>query len=201
MATATLTKRYARQDAYDAQIAAASAAHRVPVPVIKAIIAHESRFDERAYNDEGGRRGGSRGLMQMSDATARLLGYTGAPDGVYDVPTNLELGARYIADNISYAASNGYGLDSALSMYNGGPSTERPGDGKRTGNSHTAADRATPFVNQAYVDSVMEKVRYFERYESLKSGDRVSLLGIVADNALTMLMSGGLLYLFSRGAR
>lgn len=150
---------YPHEHDYDALIDSASRQFGVSVALIKAFIAQESGFDARAYRAEPQIDDASRGLMQLLYATARDLGYTGTPDGLFNPETNINLGTKYIADNIRFAAANGYALDSAISAYNGGFSGQRPGDGKRT-----TDDDSGPFINQDYVDSVLSKASYFAQH-------------------------------------
>lgn len=146
---------YAHEHDFDAIIDSASNEYNVPVALIKAIIGQESEFIATAYRAEPQINDASRGLMQLLLGTAQNLGFTGNPDDLYDPTLNIRLGTKYLSDNLNYAASNGYGIDSAISAYNGGFSADRNGDGKRVG------DAGTPFINQAYVDSVMSKMAYF----------------------------------------
>lgn len=69
--------------------------------LLMAIARHESALDPmaRATDPRDLARGGSFGLVQMSLATARGLGYKGAADGLYDPEVNLALGAKYMAQN------------------------------------------------------------------------------------------------------
>lgn len=148
--------RYARERDFDREIADAARDYRVPVPMLKAIIAAESAFNPRAYRFEKHLNDASYGLMQLLYKTARSLGYTGQPDGLYDPRTNIRLGAAYIADNLRTAAGNGHSMEAAISAYNAGFSAVRRGDGKRTTNAPGA-----PFINQAYVDRVLKLMQYF----------------------------------------
>lgn len=136
--------------AFDSNIALAASAWGVPASLIKAIIERESGFDPNAYKAEPQIGDASRGLMQLLYGTAQALGFQGAPDDLYDPDTNIRLGTRYLRDLIRTASVNGYGVDSAISAYNAGFSTQRPGDGKRTGDTTD-----TPFINQRYVDAVI----------------------------------------------
>jgi hypothetical protein len=75
-------------------------ANDVPAALVHRIILRESRYNARAVG-----RGGTLGLMQIKHATARTLGYTGAPDGLLDPDTNLTFGVRYLAG--AYRVANG----------------------------------------------------------------------------------------------
>lgn len=160
--------RWTNESKYDREIALAAARERVPLALAKAVIAHESAFNPRAHRAESPRAslpptkdhpdGGdeSLGLTQVLVRTARGMGFTGPKEQLYDVPTNLRLGMKYLGWALRHATSNGYGIPSALSIYNGGPSAERKGDGKRKGSTVEA-----PFINQDYVDTVSRTVAYF----------------------------------------
>lgn len=157
----TVAARYANQDAYTDIIVGAASEYNIPVELIQATIAQESEFNPNAYRAEPQINDASRGLMQLLLGTAKQLGYTGTPDGLYDPTTNIYLGAKYIAGNVAYAESNGFAIDSAISMFNAGPSLERPGDGQRT-----TDDASGPFVNQSYVDRVQSLMTYFAEYNA-----------------------------------
>lgn len=158
--------RWPREREFDAVIEAAGKRHGVAPALLKAVIAQESGFNPRAWRAEPqlGEGEGSRGLMQILFRTGRIFDPRLTPEGLYDPARNVDIGARYLADLLRQAARNGYGIDSALSSYNAGPSPVRAGDGKRV-----TVQRATPaeasrfkFVNQAsYVDPVIRHLRYF----------------------------------------
>ena len=140
---------------------AASAAERygVPVALVYAVVEQESNWKPRAYNPEGSGTNPSLGLMQIRVSTARGLGFVGEPEGLYNPYINLDLGCKFLGDLISNARKNGFGTDSAISSYNGGPSTDRPGDGKRGVKSKgkCTGGLRDPFCNQSYVDSVVDR--------------------------------------------
>src|SRR5450759_1018041 len=117
--------------AFDSIIDESANAWGVPQALIKAVIERESSFDPNAFKSEPQIGDASRGLMQLLYATAQALGFTGDPSELFDPTTNIHLGTRYLRDLIGTAARYGYGVDSAISAYNGGFSTERTGDGKR----------------------------------------------------------------------
>lgn len=162
----TLVRKWKRQDDYDGFIRVAIARHgnAVSVALVKAMIARESDFTPTAYRYEAHIKDASRGLMQVLLKTAQGMGYAGPADGLFDPATSIDYGVKYIAGNVRYARSKGYGLDSALSAYNGGFSGVRAGDGKRVTNEPGAK-----FINQAYVDWCLSTMRYFEQWEAQKA--------------------------------
>lgn len=148
--------RYARENDFDDIVALAGQAWDVDPALIKAVIAVESEFSPRAFRAEPKIGDASYGLMQLLYKTARALGFTGVAADLYDPTVNIRLGTRYLADNVRTALSRGYKVDSAISAYNAGFSSVRAGDGKRVTN-----DPTSPFINQAYVDKVLELAAYF----------------------------------------
>lgn len=159
--------RFARENAYDDVVNAAAANSGVPAALLKAVIGLESEFNPRATALGGGdgARGGSYGLMQMSLATARALGFTGTAQDLYDPGQNIALGAKYLRDLLREAGAGGYGIDSAISAYNAGNSKWRRGDGPRVGSitrATPAEAQRVPFINQPYVNRVLELMAYFQ---------------------------------------
>lgn len=143
----TLTRRWSEQDAYAATIDRAAASWRIPLGVAYGLIAQESGFNAGAIGDAGR----SFGLVQIQLATARGLGYTGDGAGLLDPATNLQLGYKYLRQQIDRAGS----VAGGLSAYNGG---YRPSSGY-------GAPRADgTFANQPYVTAVLGKASYFDQY-------------------------------------
>lgn len=82
-----LMRRYA--DYYD-----------VPEDLVRRVAKRESTFNPRARN------GSYLGLMQISHATARGMGYRGAPSGLLDAETNLKYAVRYLRGAYVVAKGN-----------------------------------------------------------------------------------------------
>jgi soluble lytic murein transglycosylase-like protein len=95
---AELTRKYARQ-------------HGVPLALLHRIIMRESKYCPRLVN----RR--YYGLMQITPATARSMGYHGAPNGLLDPETNLAFAAPYLAN--AWALADG-DMDRAVRLYASG---------------------------------------------------------------------------------
>lgn len=85
----------------DALIATYAAKHGVPVSLVHRVIVRESRYNARVIG-----RGGAMGLMQIKQATARGLGYTGSASGLLDAETNLTYAVRYLAGAYRLAQGN-----------------------------------------------------------------------------------------------
>jgi len=83
---------------FESAIAQAAANFNVPVSWIQAVIETESSWNPQAYRAEPRINDASYGLMQLLYRTARGLGYTGQPDGLYDPETNINLGARLLGE-------------------------------------------------------------------------------------------------------
>lgn len=161
--------RWANENTFDAEIAAAAAAESIPAPLLKAVIGQESKFDPNAIRLEPHGEA-SRGLMQLLYATAQEVGYAGAPEGLFDPAVNVALGARYLKKKIAQAGS----ADGGISAYNGG---YRPEIGFGAPATHpltvclahdaagnciqTHAVAAGEFANQAYVNAVRGNLTYF----------------------------------------
>lgn len=86
--------------ALDAMIARHAAANGLPVELVHRVVTRESGYNPRA------RSGGNLGLMQIKYATARGVGYTGAPSGLMDPETNLTYAVRYLAGAYHAAGGN-----------------------------------------------------------------------------------------------
>lgn len=124
-------------NAYDQLIWQTAGRHGVDPPLVKAIVAAESSFRPNARRDEPQVGDASYGLMQTLYRTAKDMGYTGGPDGLYDPATSLEFGTRYLAYQLRrYNGKTPY----AVAAYNSGRAYVGP-DGK--------------FRNQLYVDRVL----------------------------------------------
>jgi soluble lytic murein transglycosylase-like protein len=93
-------------------IAQHAAQNNVPEALVHRIVRRESNYNPGAVG-----RGGAMGLMQIKYATARGLGYAGAPSGLLDANTNLTYAVRYLASAYRVAEGN---LDRAVSYYANG---------------------------------------------------------------------------------
>jgi len=94
---------------YETAIAAAAAAHKVPIPLVKAVMHVESAFNAAAIS-----RKGAMGLMQLMPETARDMGVKRP----FDPIENIGGGVRYLAFLLAR-----YGGDKVRSIaaYNAGP--------------------------------------------------------------------------------
>ncbi len=97
--------------ALDPLIAKYAAQYNVPERLVRRVIVRES-----GYNP-GARHGPYYGLMQISHATARGMGYSGNPGGLLDADTNLRYAAKYLAGAYVTARGN---EDQAMRFYASG---------------------------------------------------------------------------------
>jgi hypothetical protein len=214
--------RWTRENAYDAAVQQASAEFGVRVPLIKGVIGRESAFVPNALRGEPQIGDASYGLMQLLYSTAKGLGYTGTPEGLFDPATNIHYGTKLLAQNLSRTGGD---EASAISAYNGGwrPSLgfgvratralrvclawkqTAPRDPKLRVLSRDCAKvqnvAAGEFANQPHVDAVMANVRYFEQppapsAPAAEAG--VANVGTVAGALLSAVLLGILWWLRRR---
>jgi soluble lytic murein transglycosylase-like protein len=74
--------------------------YNVPLSLVRRVAARESNFNPAARN------GPYWGMMQILPATARTMGYRGAPSGLLDPDTNLKYAVRYLAGAYLVAGGN-----------------------------------------------------------------------------------------------
>lgn len=84
----------------DGMIAHYASAYKVPESLVRRVIAKESGFNA------GARNGLYYGLMQISHATARGMGFGGEAAGLLDAETNLRYAVRYLAGAYVTAGGN-----------------------------------------------------------------------------------------------
>jgi hypothetical protein len=77
---------------YAAIIARYAASYGVPVSLANAVVKIESNYRPNMIG-----RAGEIGLMQIKPATARMMGYSGSSQGLFDPETNIEYGIKYLA--------------------------------------------------------------------------------------------------------
>jgi soluble lytic murein transglycosylase-like protein len=85
---------------YGPMIASYAATHGVPIKLADAMVRIESRYNPRARN------GANLGLTQISYPTAKSLGYSGSPAGLYEPSANLNYGIKYLAQAYKLAGGD-----------------------------------------------------------------------------------------------
>ena len=108
--TAQAAERTPRPDLAE-RIEAHAQRHGVPVTLLRRVIRRESNFNPGLIHR------GNFGLMQIKYATARGMGYAGAPRGLLDPDVNLTYATPYLAN--AYRLSGG-SEDRAVSLYSSG---------------------------------------------------------------------------------
>jgi soluble lytic murein transglycosylase-like protein len=106
-----LREPVAHPDAFDEWIAKQAKIHGVPEALIHRVVMRESRYRPDAMHRI------YFGLMQITYATARSMGYQGAPKGLLDAKTNLTYGVPYLANAYIVADSD---PDRAVALYSKG---------------------------------------------------------------------------------
>lgn len=100
-----------RPKTYDDLIARLAETHGVPEAFVHRVVKRESRYHPGLVSRN------CFGLMQIKPATARGMGYGGAPSGLLDPRVNLTYGVPYLAN--AYRLADG-DADRAVSLYAGG---------------------------------------------------------------------------------
>lgn len=164
--------KWANERKFDLEIAGACEVTRLPIALVKGLIATESGFNPNAIRGEVRRADSSIGLMQLLYSTAQSLGYKGEPSGLFDPLTNIQLGTELLADNLRRTGGD---VQAALSMYNGGFRPQfafgvratTPGKVCLARNQQTGdciswySYKVGEFGNQPYVDKVLTNAAYF----------------------------------------
>ncbi len=139
---------FAREHEFDGLVYAEAARRGLDPLLIKAVIAKESSFNPREIRPEPQINDASRGLMQVLYGTAKMMGYAGPADGLFEPETNIRFGAAYLAHQLTRYNGN---VPSAVAAYNAGTA-------RTTERGH--------FLNQAYVDRVLGYYEEFKRREA-----------------------------------
>jgi soluble lytic murein transglycosylase-like protein len=167
---ATVIQLATKMAAFKTAIDTAAAKHHVDPDLIRAVISRENpdlkvnaEREERHINDK------SVGLMQLLTSTASgLAGRRVEAAELYDPAFNIDLGTKYLAENI---AGHRGEVEAGVSAYNNGSGMRAPKDTAGYVIQHeprvTIDVRAGQFYNYPYVDSVMKRYAMF-RALSLK---------------------------------
>ena len=108
---------FAREREFDTLIYAEAARRGLDPVLIKAVIATESGFNPEAHRPEPQIRDASHGLMQVLYGTAKMMGYTGNPEGLFDPETNIRFGSAYLTHQLTRYQGD---VPSAAAAYNAG---------------------------------------------------------------------------------
>lgn len=126
--------------------------------LIASIAYIESRYNPQAYNPEG-----SYGVMQVKCSTARMMGFTGRCEELYNMELNIEIAGRYI----DYQITRFNRLSDVVAAYNSGTPIicKKYNEGKCWPGQ---------YYNQAYVSKVMRVYTYL----TLTTGAKYMLASI-----------------------
>jgi soluble lytic murein transglycosylase-like protein len=117
MTTASVVRPAAGGAAYSAIVSRYAASYGVPVSLAHAVIRVESNYRANARGSAG-----EIGLMQIKPATARMMGYTGSANGLFDPDTNIKYGLKYLAQAHKLGGGNTCGT---ILRYNAGHGAKR----------------------------------------------------------------------------
>lgn len=82
--------------------------YQVPEALVHRVVRRESMYNPNAYSR------GNYGLMQIRYNTAKSLGYSGSPSGLFDAETNLKYAVKYLRGAFMVADNN---HDNAVRLY------------------------------------------------------------------------------------
>ena len=193
-----------RENEFDPLVAQASAKFNVPAHIIKGVIGKESSYNPNAYRDEPHVNDASRGLMQVLLGTAKMVGYKGDANGLYDPPTGINAGTAVLNyyRNLAARIPEGWKWEDVLSMYNAGmvkSKKETTAAGKPVYRPKKKTDGT--YVNQSYVDYVKVYAGYFKgdiAEPAVKEYQRTQILKFAAPALGGLLALGFLALLYFR---
>jgi hypothetical protein len=100
-----------RSHAYDDFIALQAQKHGVPESLVHRILRRESRYDPKVFHNH------CYGLMQIKYGTARSMGFSGAPNNLFDPYVNMTYAIPYLANAYRIAEGD---EDRAVALFAGG---------------------------------------------------------------------------------
>lgn len=119
--TASVAKAAVRPNqagiAYGDIVSRYAASYGVPASLAHAVIRIESNYRVNARGSAG-----EIGLMQIKPATARMMGYTGSANGLFNPETNIKFGMKYLA--LAHKLGGGATCGTIL-RYNAGHAAKR----------------------------------------------------------------------------
>jgi len=92
-------------------------ANNVPIELAHAVVEVESTYNPKARGSVG-----EVGLMQLRPATARMVGYSGSTNALYDPETNIKYGMKYLGEARRLAGGDTCGT---ILRYNAGHGAKR----------------------------------------------------------------------------
>lgn len=170
---------FTNENKYDKELLRVSQEEGVPMSVLKGFFALESAFDAKSFRKEEyadpTKNDASYGLAQILYRTARGVGYTGAPEGLFDPYTSAKYGARFIKGLHQRYPK----LSDVIAAYNMG--TPRPAS-KTTPRIIGIYGQPQPdwvYANQPYVDRVSAYISYYQAKERNDAGAAERIEGLI----------------------
>lgn len=160
-------------DTYGDLINSAAQANGIDPNEIAATIQTESSGNPNAFRAEAKYPPGSYGLMQLLYVTAQGLGYSGAPEGLYDPQTNINLGALLLAQ---LHARFGDDPAAIYSAYNSGSPTSYQSNQQVGSNVQRFLDNLASVAGQA----ASETAQAIEENPGTAAGGGLVIAALVA---------------------
>ena len=156
---------FKNEDLYNHEMLQVSHEEGVPYSVLKGFFALESAFNAKSYREEKyadpSKNDASYGLAQVLYGTARGLGYTGKPDGLFDPYTSAKYGAKFIKNlHKQYPI-----LSDVIAAYNMGSPRKAANTTARIIAIYGTPTVDWVYANQPYVDRVSAYIAYYQAKE------------------------------------
>lgn len=178
---------FTNEDKYNHEILRASQEEKVPFAVLKGIFALESAFNPKSYREEiyadPKKNDASYGLAQTLYRTAVGVGYTGAPEGLFDPYTSAKYGARFIAN--LHKQYNG--LLDLIASYNMGYPRKAANTTSRIISIYGKPGPDWVYANQPYVDRVSAYIAYYQARERNDSATAQRIEDLIKKKAMPQL--------------
>ena len=156
---------FSNEDKYNHEILTVSQEEKVPYSVLKGFFALESNFDANSYREETyadpSKNDASYGLAQILYRTARGVGYTGEPKGLFDPYTSAKYGARFIKNLHKQYPK----LSDVIAAYNMGSPRAASKTTARIIQIYGKPTADWIYANQPYVDRVSAYIAYYQARE------------------------------------
>jgi len=130
----------------------------VPRELVSAVIEVESAWNPNAFRSEPQIGDASYGLMQTLYGTAKEVGYTGSPQGLFDPATSILYGVKYLKKMLALFGGS-WAL--ALAAYNAGPGATRKAIEKAGTSDIQVIEKYLPSITRAYWKKSLTWARHY----------------------------------------